>query len=148
MRTCWPPWWTSCRARTAGGARPTSPSPDLGVRGARRAGHREPRRRVSPRGRGSAPPGVEDPAPVVPGDGFEVGVAEAGVAQSIQELGQTGDVVELVGDPGAVEVRAERHVAHPDALGDIRGVLRDDGEGSVGVVLEVGANELAAVDDA
>ena len=74
----------------------------------------------------------------------QLGVVEPGVAQRVEQPGQPGDVAKLVGDPRAVEVRAERDVAHPDPLGHVGGVLGDQRERRVAVVLEVGTHELAA----
>ena len=74
-------------------------------------------------------------------------LAEADVAEGVEQLRQAGDVAERGGDRGAVEVGAEGDVLGADPVGDVAGVLGDQGERGVGVVGEVGAEEGGGEDD-
>src|ERR671916_289647 len=69
--------------------------------------------------RSSAPCPPEHATPVVPRDRAQLGVAEAALAQRVEQARQTGRVAELRGHRRAVEVRAQRDVLYADPLSDV-----------------------------
>jgi hypothetical protein len=79
------------------------------------------------------PPGVEDSAPVGPGDRLDLGGGEARLGQGVEELREAGDAFEWGGERGAVEVGAEADVLDADPVGDVAGVGGDRRERRVGV---------------
>ena len=93
------------------------------------------------------PPRGEDAAPVAPGEVGELLLVEAGGGERGKQLRQAGDVAELGRDRGAVEIGAEGDVARPDPVGDVAGVVGDQGQRGVGVVGEVRAQERRREDD-
>src|SRR5215469_7108072 len=85
----------------------------------------------------SVPPGVEHAAPVLPRDRPDLGLAETVFTQRVDQLRVAVRAPKRGGDRCAVEVRAERGMVDPDAVGDITNVLDDRSERRrLGVVFE------------
>ena len=83
----------------------------------------------------------------MPADRRGLLLVEAGVPQGGDELRHAGCVAELGRDRRPVEVGAEGDVRGADPVGDVAGVLGDQGDRRVGVVGEVGTQERRREDD-